>query len=147
MSLYNNYQLIIVEGGKFISWKILYLIFILLLISTRPTMGKINTGYLVLYNGIQCVGWSYIFYLFVPHFIQLLISGTPSRTLYQDIAIPLRIFQVAAYLEVLHNLGGLVKSSSFMTTLQVSSRVFLIFGMCDTFKVYIYSIIYTSLKF
>lgn len=110
----------------------------------RETMKKISTAYLVLYNGLQCAGWSYIFYLFLPHFIQLLESGTPSRTLYQDIAVPLRFFQVAAYLEVLHNLGGLVKSSSFTTAMQVTSRVFLICGICDNFKVYIQSRICTN---
>lgn len=98
-------------------------------------MGKLSTCYLVAYNTAQLVGWSYVFFLFVPHFAFLLESGTPSKTLYQDIAFALRLFQVAAYLEVVHNLIGIVKSSPVITAVQVTSRVFLVCAICDNFKV------------
>jgi len=98
-------------------------------------MAKISTAYLVAYNALQVAGWSYVFYLFLPHFVYLLENGSPSANLYQDIALPLRIFQVAAYLEVLHNLIGIVKSSPIITAVQVTSRVFLVCGICDNFKV------------
>ena len=117
------------------NWFIFVMIYILLLFSFHETMGKISTAYLVIYNGLQCAGWAHIFYLILPHFMHVLESGSPSRTLYQDIGVPLRIFQVAAYLEVLHSLGGLVKSSPVLTSMQITSRVFLICGICENFKV------------
>ena len=98
-------------------------------------MGKVSTAYLVAYNALQCAGWTYVFYLFFPHLVHLLQNGTPSSNLYQDIALPLRFFQVAAYLEVLHNILGIVKSSPVITAVQVTSRVFLVCGICDNFQV------------
>ena len=91
--------------------------------------------YLVGYNAMQCAGWSYIFYLFLPHLMHFCEHGITSRNLYQDIAPSLKLFQAAAYLEVIHCIVGLVKSNSLITSIQVTSRVFVVFLICDNFTV------------
>ena len=104
--------------------------------------------YLVGYNAMQCAGWSYIFYLFLPHLMYFCEHGITSRNLYQDIAPSLKLFQAAAYLEVIHCIVGLVKSNPLITSIQVTSRVFVVFLICDNFTVsYKYYGCSTSLRY
>ena len=97
-------------------------------------MGNLTKSYMVLYNVAQVLGWSYVFCLFVPHFGTLLKNGAGSDDLYNDISFILRIIQVGAYVEVLHNVFGCVKTSPTLTAAQITSRVFLVF-ICDNFEV------------
>jgi len=78
------------------------------------------TAYLVLYNVIQTLGWSYIMGTGV-----LTYSQTPTK-LYSAVSFPLQVFQSLAALEVVHAFLGLVRSNVFITAFQVASRVFLV---------------------
>ena len=78
------------------------------------------TAYLVLYNVIQTLGWSYIMGTGV-----LTYSQSPTK-LYSAVSFPLQVFQSLAALEVVHAFLGLVRSNVFITAFQVASRVFLV---------------------
>lgn len=52
-----------------------------------------------------------------------LYAGTPT---YDAVALPLQIFQSLAVLEVFHAAVGLVRTSVMTTTLQLSSRIFVL---------------------
>ena len=108
-------------------------------------MARLSSAYMVAYNLAQLVGWSFIFYLFIPHFVHLLGSGEPSKKLYEDISFVLGLFQVAAYLEVVHSILGIVKSNPVITGMQVTSRVFLVF-ICENLKVITIQLVQISLS-
>merc|ERR1719394_2274357 len=84
---------------------------------------------------MQFFGWTYIAYCLIPHLVYLYETKTASPNLYQDIAQPLRYFQVSAYFEVGHSILGLVKSCPFTTMMQVTSRVLIVYGVCDNSKI------------
>jgi len=98
-------------------------------------MRPITSIYLIIYNAMQFFGWTYIAYSLIPHLVYLYETHTPSLNLYQDIAQLLKYYQVSAYLEVAHSILGLVKSCPFTTMMQVTSRVFIIYGVCDNSKI------------
>jgi len=98
-------------------------------------MNPISSIYLIFYNAMQFFGWTYIAYCLIPHLVYLYETQTPSPNLYQDIAQPLRYFQVGAYFEVGHSILGLVKSCPFTTMMQVTSRVLIVYGVCDNSKI------------
>ena len=74
--------------------------------------------YLVAYNTIQFLGWSFIFLQMVSH----LAGGGAVSALYPATAASLQIFQTGALLEILHAGLGLVRSSVQVTVQQVWSR-------------------------
>ena len=74
--------------------------------------------YLVAYNSIQALGWSYLLYQMVSH----LAAGKEISSLYKSTSLTLQIFQTGALLEILHALMGLVRSSVQVTVQQVWSR-------------------------
>jgi len=76
--------------------------------------------YLVSYNTIQFLGWSFLFYQMASH----LAGGGPVSELYAATATSLQIFQTGALLEILHAGFGLVRSSVQVTVQQVWSRVY-----------------------
>lgn len=90
--------------------------------SSGPSaIGKL---YLIAYNGIQTIGWSYLLWQFLTHFLN---RGTLD-TFWPSIKWTVVIFQNAAILEVVHAAIGLVPSGAFMVLMQVYSRVFLVCG-------------------
>jgi len=79
-----------------------------------------SKAYLVAYNTVQTLGWSFLLFQMVNHFM----SGGQVDTLYSSTKLTLQIFQTGAVLEILHAMFGLVRSSVQVTTQQVFSRVY-----------------------
>ena len=92
---------------------------------TKPTPPLVRT-YLIAYNLVSCLLWSYVWFLIVQH---LLTAPHPIKTLYSHIHRPLQLTQSLAALEILHSLLGLVRSPVLTTALQVSSRLFIVWGI------------------
>lgn len=85
------------------------------------SIGKI---YLLVYNAAQTLGWSYMLWQSLVHFLN---RGTLDA-FWSEIKWTVIIFQNAAVLEILHAAVGLVPSSVFVVLMQVYSRVFLVCG-------------------
>ncbi|CAH2068586.1 unnamed protein product, partial [Iphiclides podalirius] len=81
--------------------------------------------YLISYNTIQTLGWSYLLWQSLVHFLN---RGTLD-TYWEEIKWTVIIFQNAAVLEVLHAALRLVPSGVFVVLMQVYSRVFLVCGV------------------
>ena len=92
---------------------------------SKPTPPLIRT-YLVAYNLLSCLLWSYVWLLTVHH---LLTAPHPIQTLYSRIHRPLQVTQSLAALEIVHSLLGLVRSPVLTTAIQVSSRLFIVWGI------------------
>jgi len=80
--------------------------------------------YLFLFNLSLSVGWAYILYL--TH-----TQRADTSKMWYHVQFPLKIFQTAAILEVLHAATGIVKSNVFLTFFQVLSRVFVLWCVLD----------------
>ncbi|KAL0124785.1 hypothetical protein PUN28_006562 [Cardiocondyla obscurior] len=91
--------------------------------SKKP--GTFAKLYLVSYNLAQTLGWSYILYLIVQHYIQ----PSSGSTLWDKTKLPVVVFQNAALLEIIHAAIGIVRSNVIVTTFQVFSRVMLVVGV------------------
>ena len=75
-------------------------------------------SYLLLYNGLQTVGWAVIFGRLAAH-LAARVASSPWAALGE----PLLLFQNLALLEPLHAALGLVRAPFLTTALQVASRV------------------------
>ncbi|KAF9795150.1 hypothetical protein SFRURICE_004522 [Spodoptera frugiperda] len=84
----------------------------------------IGKFYLIAYNAIQTLGWSYMLMISFVHFLD---RGSLD-TFWPVIKTTVVIFQNAAVLEVVHALIGLVPSGVAVVLPQVYSRVFLVCG-------------------
>lgn len=84
----------------------------------------IGKFYLIAYNAIQTLGWSYMLMISFIHFLD---RGSLD-TFWPVIKTTVVIFQNAAVLEVVHALIGLVPSGVAVVLPQVYSRVFLVCG-------------------
>jgi len=84
--------------------------------------------YLFVYNLASASGWAYVLYLVVLSFL----DGDSPHQFWAKVALPLKVVQGAAVLEILHSLLGLVPSPILSTFLQVSSRVTLLWGFTNT---------------
>ena len=91
--------------------------------------------YLVAYNSLQTVGWSYLLYQTCCH----LAAGKSVSSLYESTSLTLQIFQTAALLEILHAMLGLVRSSVQVTVQQVWSRSVNTMVECGRHRVLIFS--------
>ncbi|XP_077990338.1 very-long-chain (3R)-3-hydroxyacyl-CoA dehydratase 2-like [Glandiceps talaboti] len=83
------------------------------------------TAYLVLYNVVLCAGWTSIGVIMVKHYLET----NSMDGMYEAFEMPLKVFQTAAVLEILHAIIGIVPSSVVLTAFQVFSRVFLLWGI------------------
>ncbi|CAH1102667.1 unnamed protein product [Psylliodes chrysocephalus] len=81
-------------------------------------------GYLIAYNGIQTVGWTYLLFQVFSHYL-----FTPSVPLYDQVKWTVILFQNAAVLEVVHAATGLVRANPVLTAFQVASRVIVVCGI------------------
>lgn len=79
--------------------------------------------YLLVYNAAMCAGWIVVL-------LRLLVAIRAAHPSYTAVERPLQLFQSAAVLEVIHILCGVVRASIITTTLQVSSRLTLVWGVC-----------------
>ncbi|KAG7085947.1 hypothetical protein E1B28_003475 [Marasmius oreades] len=141
--------------------------------------------YLIAYNVLSAVGWSYILlltliHLFVPSspspspfskFLPSFLSWTKPRikpafnpikaylpnfllpvfhrttTVYAQVGHITAIVQSAAILEILHVLIGVVRSPLQTTVMQVSSRLFLVWGVVELYSSVRTNPLYASMIF
>jgi very-long-chain (3R)-3-hydroxyacyl-CoA dehydratase len=81
-------------------------------------------AYLILYNLASAAGWAYVLYLAL---LSLKEGASPAEA-WAAFSVPLAVVQSTMTLEILHALIGFVRSPVFVTTMQVSSRLFLLWG-------------------
>ncbi|OWR46456.1 tyrosine phosphatase [Danaus plexippus plexippus] len=90
--------------------------------SGPSTLGKL---YLIAYNGIQTLGWSYLLLQTATFFL----NRGKLEDFWREIKWTVIIFQNAALLEVVHSAIRLVPSNVMVVFMQIFSRVFLVCGM------------------
>ncbi|XP_078485239.1 very-long-chain (3R)-3-hydroxyacyl-CoA dehydratase 2-like [Ciona intestinalis] len=82
-------------------------------------------AWLIMYNVAMTAGWSFIGIGVVSHLYK---HGT-YKGLYDQVEKQLLFFQTSAILEIFHAMFGLVRSNVMLTTLQVFSRVGIVWGV------------------
>ena len=89
-------------------------------VSLRAAMPSIRNTYLIVYNLIQALGWTWIGAKLIPHCCRALAPDPPTYepSAFADVGAILWPLQLAAYLEVLHNIVGLVRGNFAVTMLQ-----------------------------
>jgi hypothetical protein len=80
--------------------------------------------YLIAYNFASALGWAYVLYLAVTCFHA---RDTP-KDAWVKFGKPLMVVQTTMAMEILHALVGFVPSPVFVTALQVSSRLWVVWG-------------------
>ena len=83
---------------------------------------SIKSIYLILYNFIQLCGWS-CFFLKVTNY---LINSKSVQEIYSSTHLILECCQYGAFLEIIHSIIGLVKSSIFATSIQIIGRIIIV---------------------
>lgn len=84
--------------------------------------------YLTIYNWTVFVGWFQVLY-----FALKTLKESGHQQVYDAIERPLQLAQTAAILEILHGLVGLVRSPVTATLPQISSRLFVTWGILWSF--------------
>jgi len=84
--------------------------------------------YLTVYNWTVFVGWFQVLYLAVKT-----LTESGHEHVYNAVEKPLLLAQSAAVLEILHGLVGLVRSPITATLPQISSRLFVVWGILWSF--------------
>lgn len=85
----------------------------------------IKSKYLLAFNVIVVLGWSYILYIC----LKARYSGGTLWQVWKAVEGPLKLTQTAALLEVLHSLLGVVRAPIMTTVMQVASRVWIVWGI------------------
>ena len=75
--------------------------------------------YLILYNFIQLCGWSFFFFRGVLN----LINFNSLQEMYSNTHIILECCQYGAFLEIIHAITGIVKTSILSTSIQIIGRI------------------------
>uniref|UniRef100_H2YGU3 Very-long-chain (3R)-3-hydroxyacyl-CoA dehydratase n=1 Tax=Ciona savignyi TaxID=51511 RepID=H2YGU3_CIOSA len=86
---------------------------------------SIAQAYLIMYNVAMTAGWSVIGVGVASH----VYKHRSYKGLYDQVEKQLLFFQTSAVLEILHAALGLVRSNVLLTTLQVFSRVGIVWGV------------------
>ncbi|KAL5103354.1 Phosphatase and actin regulator 2 [Taenia crassiceps] len=86
-------------------------------------MSKIVSSYLMVYNLVQLLGWSFA----------LCAAVAPQNSVKYGCEQVLRIFQTLSVLEIIHACLGLVRSSPTATAIQISSRLLIVWGVLYTY--------------
>lgn len=88
--------------------------------------------YLIAYNAVCCAGWAQVWLMAVDFLFKAAQSGELKTGLesvfFCGLADYLIISQLAALLEIVHAAAGLVRSPVLVTTMQVMSRVVVLFA-------------------
>ncbi|KAG7276425.1 hypothetical protein CRUP_007485 [Coryphaenoides rupestris] len=92
--------------------------------------GALATAYLVIYNVVMTAGWLVI----AVGLVRAYLARGSYHGLYYSIEKPLKFFQTAAVLEILHCAAGIVPSSVVLTGFQVMSRVFLTWAVTHSVR-------------
>jgi len=82
----------------------------------------LNRTYLILYNFLQLCGWSCFFFKVTNY----LINSKPLQEIYSNSHLILECCQYGAFLEIIHSIIGLVKSSIFATSIQIIGRIIIV---------------------
>lgn len=82
----------------------------------------ISTFYLVLYNLVATAAWAYVMYITA---VYVLTHKSPLGLL-TVLDQPLKLAQTLAVMEIVHSIIGLVRSPFMTTTMQVFSRLFVV---------------------
>ena len=78
--------------------------------------------YLFSFNIASSIGWAYILFLSFPY-----LQNEPNYIKFEkDIQRPLKFVQSMAFMEIIHVMFKLVKSNLIKTSIQVSSRLFVV---------------------
>jgi very-long-chain (3R)-3-hydroxyacyl-CoA dehydratase len=92
-------------------------------------MVSAKSVYLIAYNLASAAGWATVLYLAVQH----RLGDKPAKSLWSSIDMLLTVTQTAAFMEIVHSLVGLVSSPVVTVTLQVSSRLLLVWAYTRVF--------------
>ncbi|XP_049372087.1 very-long-chain (3R)-3-hydroxyacyl-CoA dehydratase PASTICCINO 2A-like [Solanum verrucosum] len=84
--------------------------------------------YLIFYNWIVFFGWFQVFYFGVKT-----LKESGYEYVYDAVEKPLLFAQTAAFFEILHSLAGLVRSPISSTLPQISSRLYVTWGILWSF--------------
>ncbi|KAL3866661.1 hypothetical protein ACJMK2_043944 [Sinanodonta woodiana] len=91
-----------------------------LMLGVDSTSLDFKVSYLFLYNMFQFVGYTYVCAILQYHFMKYGIVA--KNQAFESVGAQLMVCQVAAILEILHPLLGLVKTGVFAPLMQVSFR-------------------------
>ena len=83
---------------------------------------SIKSVYLILYNFLQLCGWSCFFFKVTNY----LINSKPLQEIYSNSHLILECCQYGAFLEIIHSIIGIVKSSIFATSIQIIGRIIIV---------------------
>ncbi|CAF0974941.1 unnamed protein product [Rotaria sordida] len=99
----------------------------------KQSLSTLTTYYLLIYNSILTVGWTFILYETIKQVISYKSVDDlwKCHGLWNAIEMPLKICQTAAFLEVVHAMFGLVRSNPMIVFIQIISRVFLVWGVAN----------------
>eukprot|EP00455_Lapot_gusevi_P016727 TRINITY_DN186_c0_g1_i1.p1 TRINITY_DN186_c0_g1~~TRINITY_DN186_c0_g1_i1.p1 ORF type:complete len:218 (-),score=31.74 TRINITY_DN186_c0_g1_i1:82-735(-) len=89
-------------------------------------MVSLKNLYLVTYNVLLSLSWLATLSIALSHLNSQGLEG-----LWERIELPLKVSQTAAIMEVFHSLFGLVRSPIATTVMQVSSRLGLLWAVCN----------------
>ncbi|XP_076905429.1 very-long-chain (3R)-3-hydroxyacyl-CoA dehydratase PASTICCINO 2-like [Bidens hawaiensis] len=84
--------------------------------------------YLTTYNWVVFAGWFQVLFLTLKT-----LKESGYEDVYSNIEKPLLFAQSAAFLEILHGIIGLVRSPVSATLPQISSRLYLVWGILYSF--------------
>ncbi|XP_040570340.1 very-long-chain (3R)-3-hydroxyacyl-CoA dehydratase 2 [Lepeophtheirus salmonis] len=87
--------------------------------------------YLISYNALMVLGWSYLAILILSSGDVLNLGGT----LYPRISLVLKIFQTGALLEIIHAAIKIVKSNVVIVACQVYSRIMVLWLILVMFQI------------
>lgn len=98
----------------------------------RSSLGESFFGkvYLLAYNLVQFAGWSYCLYQWILEAKTLQFNN---NRLWNNVQLPLAIFQTLQLIEVVHCIVGLVPSNPIITFEQIISRILVVWGVALPF--------------
>lgn len=88
-----------------------------------------TTVYLLLYNGLQTLGWTAILAVLIHHYT----NNENCAGLWLKEEYLVKIFQTLAVFEIIHAAIRIVPSNPFLTFIQIFSRVFVVWGVIHSF--------------
>ncbi|KAG7394930.1 Very-long-chain (3R)-3-hydroxyacyl-CoA dehydratase PASTICCINO 2 [Phytophthora boehmeriae] len=89
--------------------------------------------YLLAFNAASCAGWAYVLFLTVSTVQKSYEAGQDwdkvAQATWDVVALPLQVVQTMAVMEIVHAAVGFVRSPLGSTLMQVSSRLWLVWGI------------------
>ncbi|TYZ62156.1 hypothetical protein PybrP1_009627 [[Pythium] brassicae (nom. inval.)] len=89
--------------------------------------------YLLAYNALSAAGWVFVFYVTATTVLAAREDGkdwsAAARDAWDAVNFPLKIVQTMAVMEIVHAAVGFVRSPLVSTLMQVSSRLWLVWGI------------------